>query len=107
MFRRRHETTAIEDFQALDSDLFLVMEDRHIAPLRAALNNQLAAPPKIARLGLWAQPKRPLIYDPIDRGVAYFETCYGIMDSAIDQLMAHYGAARPETTKRPSEASPL
>ena len=100
-----HEATDIGDFPARDGDLFLVMEDRHFAPLQAALAGRLQAPPKIALLGLWATPRRPLIYDPIDRGAAYFETCFGIIDSAVERLLAEPGAASFTDAKCPAEAS--
>ena len=87
-----HRVTAVEDFDARDGDLFLIMEDRHIAPLETAMAGRLSGPPMTAMLGFWAQPRRALIYDPMDRGAAYFETCYSIMDSAIDR--AYGGVSR-------------
>lgn len=92
----RHRATAIDDFAVADGDLFLIMEDRHWTPTRDWIGMRHAADIQIALLGYWAAPKRPLIYDPFSLSDAYFDSCYDTIDSAIENLLAEYRAARPD-----------
>ena len=38
---------------------------------------------QVTLTGLWSHPRRPHLHDPLNLCPAYFETCFGIIDSAI------------------------
>jgi len=93
-----HVTTDVGDFTITADDLLLVMEDRHlpkVAPRAQAVGAQ------VTLLGLWAEPPRPLIYDPNHLSEAYFHTCYGVIESAVAKVAerwrtAHAAASSPQ-----------
>lgn len=101
-----HLATATEDFEPRPSDLYLVMEDRHLAPLREWLDAGPAKGAQIGLLGLWATPKRPMIYDPMYLRDAYFETCFKIIDSAVSRLVDSYAVTRPDAFRAPAAREP-
>ena len=88
---KNHRATSIDDFEMQRGDLYLLMEDRHaehMAPLVKSAGGQMAL------LGLWCEPKFPLIYDPKSNSPEYFEICYKRMQGAIDRLIDDWEANR-------------
>lgn len=95
-----HRATSSADFAVLPGDLFLIMEDRHLKPIQAYLLERAVPGVAVALLGLWARPRRPLIYDPMDLSDLYFDACYATIDSAVAGLLAEFRAARPEAFRK-------
>jgi protein-tyrosine phosphatase len=87
----RHRATDMSDFDVMDGDLFLVMEDRHIARIEAFVSGKDT---QIALLGLFATPRQPLIYDPHNLSAAYFHSCYAVIESAVDGVVRQYLQSR-------------
>jgi protein-tyrosine phosphatase len=84
-----HTATDLSDYQFRPTDLLLVMEIRHAQQLRAA--GYPAA--SIALLGHWAAPHRIHLHDPHVLSDAYFRTCFGLLQSAVQGLVADLRAA--------------
>tara|TARA_R110001583_G_scaffold143203_1_gene295309 strand:- start:18775 stop:19338 length:564 start_codon:yes stop_codon:yes gene_type:complete len=87
----QHTATDLSDFTVLDGDLFLVMEDRHIAKIESVVAQKDT---QITLLGLWAEPKMPLIYDPHKLSEAYFNSCYQVIESAVDEVVKRFNQSR-------------
>ncbi|MFT6915429.1 MAG: protein-tyrosine phosphatase [Motiliproteus sp.] len=88
----QHKATDLSDFSVLDGDLFLVMEDRHITKIESTVAKKDT---QITLLGLWATPKMPLIYDPHHLSEAYFNSCYQVIESAVEEVVKHFNRKRP------------
>jgi protein-tyrosine phosphatase len=84
-----HTATDLSDYQFRSTDLLLVMEIRHAHKLRAA--GYPAA--SIALLGHWAAPHRIHLHDPHVLSDAYFRTCFTLLQSAVQGLVADLRAA--------------
>jgi protein-tyrosine phosphatase len=82
-----HSATDVTDFAGQPGDLLLAMEPRQGTTMlaRTDIVGQLTL------LGLWASPRRPHIHDPFSLDEAYFETCFDIIDSAIDGISERLG----------------
>ncbi len=78
-----HITTDISDFRIKDSDLLLVMEIRQADRLKQHLKNSKA---QISLLGLWSNPPRPHIHDPMTLSNSYFLTCYKVIEKSVNNL---------------------
>ncbi len=79
-----HRATNISDYQLLPGDLLLVMEVRHVHRLIAR-----GVPARqIALLGHWASPHRIHLHDPHTLSAAYFNTCFGLIQSGVQGLVA-------------------
>jgi protein-tyrosine phosphatase len=91
-----HRATDISDFQIRDDDLLLVMEVRQARKLRGKLG---LSPAQIVLLGDWATPARPHLHDPFTLSQGYFETCLGLIETAIPALEREWaggGSLPPE-----------
>ena len=66
--------------ETLPGDLLVAME-----PAQAARLTKLTQAP-VTLLGLWADPPRPHLEDPYGLSDAYFDTCFGVIDSAVARL---------------------
>jgi len=78
-----HRTTDLEDFRFGEGDLVLAMEVRQARRLVGLLSGKQL---QIGLLGLWARPVRPHIHDPNRLGTEYFDTCFGVLSSAVAGL---------------------
>ncbi len=87
----QHRATDLSDFEVLDGDLFLVMEDRHIARIEAVVTSKDT---QITLLGLFAAPPLPLIYDPHHLSEGYFHSCYAVVESAVDRVVSQFLQSR-------------
>ena len=90
-----HRAVSIEDFDMRPGDLYLMMEDRHI---RSMANRVDSVGAQMALLGLWCEPKVPLLYDPKSLSPEYFRTCYGRIQQSLDNLIDEW-----EENRRNSE----
>lgn len=84
-----HRTTAVEDFVAQPGDLYLVMEIRQIAKLRA-MPGFADAP--IDLLGRYAGV--PHLHDPYELSAGYTDICLQRIERAVTALVALSPAAR-------------
>ncbi len=80
----RHHATDLKDYQFRASDLLLAMEIRHVKQLVAAGIPRHS----IALLGHWASPHRIHLHDPHTLSDAYFRTCFTLIHSAVNGLVA-------------------
>ncbi|WP_084766273.1 arsenate reductase/protein-tyrosine-phosphatase family protein [Nitrococcus mobilis] len=105
-----HRSTDQSDFNIEEGDLLLVMEVRQARRIEPVAR---AAGAQVVLLGLWATPRRPHIHDPAGLSLEYFNTCFRVVESAVDNLVAAWQRARPswaaragdsaEVTRSPSE----
>src|SRR4051794_25340365 len=88
-----HRTTAFSDFIPNCSDLLVCMEPWQAAVVESALANLNI---QITLIGLWAQPRRPVLLDPYGLGDGYWRTCLNIIDDAVNRILesANGNAAR-------------
>ncbi|MBU6269794.1 MAG: phosphotyrosine protein phosphatase [Betaproteobacteria bacterium] len=85
---RAHQATPIADLIPRPGDLYAVMEWRHADALLArGLSAQ-----SVLLLGAWARPKRLHLHDPHTLDDAFFDTCFGLIDSAVRALAAELAA---------------
>lgn len=92
-----HRATDIRDFACQDGDLFLVMEDRHVAPLRRWIAGKDV---QLGLLGLWCRPRYALLYDPFNLGRTYFDACFRRIEDAVVRMAEEARAARPAAGDR-------
>ena len=91
-----HTATDLSDYQFRPTDLLLVMEIRHAQKLRAA--GYPAA--SIALLGHWSAPHRIHLHDPHVLSDAYFRTCFSLLQSAVQGLVAELRVAGSPCIRR-------
>lgn len=80
----QHRATDIKDYRFDAGDLLLAMEVRHA---RRLLARGIPAE-NIALLGHWAAPQRIHLHDPHTLSAAYFRTCFGLIQSGVQGLVA-------------------
>lgn len=74
----------IEDFTIKPGDLLIGMEPGHGIELARRCPG---AP--VTLIGLWSIPRRPHLHDPFyTLADDYFDTCYAVIDSAIEAIQA-------------------
>ncbi len=84
----RHRATDIHDYSYQPHDLLMVMEIRHAKRLIAA-----GIPAhSIALLGHWSSPHRIHLHDPHTLSDAYFLTCFTLIHSSVNGLVAQLRA---------------
>jgi protein-tyrosine phosphatase len=84
-----HVATDIDDFAALDGDLLLAMESRHL--------RKLAAQPALAHLprmllGTYAPLPVPHLHDPYGEDEAYLAVCLSRIERSVAGLLRRYPA---------------
>ena len=106
---RTHQATPIADLIPRPGDLYAVMEWRHA---NALLARGLPAQ-SIMLLGGWARPARLHLHDPHTLDAAFFDTCFGLIDSAVRALAVELAAggqpaagalSLPEARRAPAPA---
>jgi len=91
-----HRATDLRDYAFRPTDLLLVMEIRHVNRL---ISSGIPAQ-SIALLGHWASPHRIHLHDPHTLSDAYFRTCFTLIRSAVDGLVAEMRAAHSPCVPR-------
>ncbi len=84
-----HASCDTASFEFRDGDLLLGMEVRHVREMRRRFGG---LPCQIGLLGLWSTPRRAHIHDPFSLDAAYFDTCFAVIDSAVEGLARRMGA---------------
>lgn len=88
-----HRAVDWGDFEAQSGDLFLVMEVRQAHELRRRLGPRTDV--QVCLLGMWCAPAVPHLHDPFTLSAAYFDTCFGRVRQATENLnRVLSGAAR-------------
>jgi len=72
-------------------DLVLAMQPSQLPALRRLSS---ASGAQLSLLGLWAPEPRPHLQDPYGLGFEYFQTCFAIIDAAIERLARELESAR-------------
>jgi protein-tyrosine phosphatase len=75
-----HRATSASGALIRAGDLLIAMEPGHLRPLA-----QVATAPTTL-LGLWATPPRPHLEDPYGLSLEYFDTCFDVIDSAVEHI---------------------
>jgi len=75
-----HRATSASAALVRGGDLLIAMEAGQLRPLA-----QVATAPTTL-LGLWATPPRPHLEDPYGLSLEYFDTCFDVIDSAVEHI---------------------
>ncbi len=81
----QHRSCAFTNFSILPGDLFCVMEPWQGETLHQMMNRTDV---QVTLLGLWNREPRPHIEDPYGLSAEYFETCFSIIDDAIQNIVS-------------------
>jgi protein-tyrosine phosphatase len=84
-----HRATSAAAVRLEPGDLLVAMEP---AQLRGVA--RVAPDRPVTLLGLWATPPRPHLEDPYGLAPAYFDTCFDVVDSALEELARRARRAR-------------
>ena len=76
-----HRATSASAAHVRPGDLLVLMEPAHLRRLALVEPSYPAT-----LLGLWATPPRPHLEDPYGLSPTYFDTCFEIVDSAIEEI---------------------
>jgi protein-tyrosine phosphatase len=91
-----HRAMYFRDFSANCGDLIICMEPSQAAAVEAALMNRDA---QVTLLGLWAHPCRPYLHDPYGLDDSYWESCFSIVDSAIEHIVHQLNRRRDQLVR--------
>lgn len=83
-----HRARTRADLQLTPADLVLAMEPAQLLKLRELV--PIGA--QLSLLGLWSAEPRPHLEDPFGLSDAYFETCFGCIDDALQALAERWRA---------------
>lgn len=88
-----HHATSMNDFVLRENDLLIAMEPRQAEVLRS-WTDRMNRRVQVTLLGLWTTHPRPYIADPYGRSDAYFQNCFGLIDSAVERLSVYCGTLK-------------
>ena len=91
-----HRAKRQSDIHISSGDLLIGMEPGQARVLHRIAKKEGA---QVTLLGLWRDPPRPYIHDPYGHGEGYFQTCFSIIDEAVEGLL--------KRMKSPCEPVPL
>lgn len=77
-----HRSRIFDTKLLYSSDLVVAFEPNHLWNLR----DRAEFRPQLTLLGLWGAGLRPLLADPYGKSDAYFDTCFDIIDDALDDI---------------------
>jgi protein-tyrosine phosphatase len=81
-----HRSLAIQEADIRPGDLLLAMEPHQAFELERRYS--AARRVQVTLLGLWSRPRRPHLHDPHTLPHAYFRTCFGTIDDAVETILA-------------------
>jgi protein-tyrosine phosphatase len=84
-----HRATSAPGARLRRGDLLVAMEPAQLPGLA-----RVAPAHQRTLLGLWALPPRPHLEDPYGLSPAYFDTCFDVVDSAVEELARRVARAR-------------
>jgi protein-tyrosine phosphatase len=79
-----HRTKSRSQISLSGGDLLIAMEPWQAAELKLFSNHTNA---QVTLLGLWHGKPRPYIGDPYGLSPVYFNTCFAVIDQALDNLI--------------------
>ncbi len=85
-----HRAQRLTDLALTEGDLILVMEPEQLNLVRQQVGPKVA----VVLLGLYACPTRAYLQDPYGRSLAYFESCFNVIDSALANLQSRLVACK-------------
>ena len=80
-----------QDVHPTAGDLLVAMEPHQARALRRAHPRS-----QVTLLGLWCRSPRPVLADPYGLPDAYFDTCFGCIDEAVETLIRTVERGRAE-----------
>ncbi|HEX9931599.1 MAG TPA: phosphotyrosine protein phosphatase [Allosphingosinicella sp.] len=83
---RKHRSTAIGEMEFDAGDLLVAMEPWQAETLAARFGGMPEV--QVTLLGIWSTPQRPHLHDPHGLSADYFRTCFTLIDSAVDAMLA-------------------
>ena len=83
---RDHRSCGADDFELRQGDLLAAMEVGQLDDIVERFGDDSRF--QVTLTGLWSHPRRPHLHDPLNLCPAYFDRRFGIIDSAIDTLLA-------------------
>ncbi len=78
-----HGARKASEFDIRKGDLLIAMEPRQVHAMTPRFADR---PCQITLLGLWSRPRRPHIHDPYGLSAGYMDTCFGVIDTAVQTL---------------------
>jgi protein-tyrosine phosphatase len=78
-----HVSQALAEAHPRPGDLLIAMEPWQARQLRRDIPHL-----QVTLLGLWSKPKRPHLHDPYTLSDAYFRTCFRLIDSGVESILA-------------------
>jgi protein-tyrosine phosphatase len=91
-----HRASCFREFSAGRGDLIICMEPSQAAAVKKVLMNRNA---QVTLLGLWAHPCRPYLHDPYSSEDGYWESCFSIVDSAVERIVHLLNCGRDQLTQ--------
>ena len=85
-----HRAKQQQDICVGTGDLLIGMEPCHASVLKRLAKKTGA---QTTLLGLWSNSPRPYIHDPYGHGEAYFQTCFAVIDEAVEGLIKRMRSA--------------
>jgi protein-tyrosine phosphatase len=79
-----HRSRLFEPRSLNDSDLVVCFEPWHVRDLQQMTGNPGNF--QVTLLGLWSNPSRPYLCDPHGRSDQYFQVCFSLIDSALQNF---------------------
>jgi protein-tyrosine phosphatase len=79
-------------------DVVLLFEPVHVDLFQS---NRHAPAVALSLLGLWSQPRRPLVWDPYGNCDEYFQTCFSIIDSGLCSIKRMRDGAKSDPVAYP------
>jgi protein-tyrosine phosphatase len=89
----QHRSRRMDDLTVGKGDLLVAMEPWQGDALLRTFRQSGA---QTTLLGFWALPARPYIHDPYGHDEEYFQTCFSVIDMAVDRLMGRVVASETE-----------
>tara|TARA_R100000306_G_scaffold62494_2_gene71200 strand:+ start:51965 stop:52753 length:789 start_codon:yes stop_codon:yes gene_type:complete len=80
-----HITTSFSSFKVRDGDLIVGFEPGHVALLSRLVHAENKSL-QFTLAGLWSQPKSPYVQDPIVRSEQYYERCFDLIASSVNEI---------------------
>jgi protein-tyrosine phosphatase len=91
----QHRSRRFAPAELREGDLVAAMEPAQARLIATAL--PAATPVQLTLLGLWADPPRVYLHDPLGKQDAYFRECFGIIDGAVRRIAVMVTPMPPRT----------
>jgi protein-tyrosine phosphatase len=82
-----HHARSFDTFDWRAGDLAIAFEAEQAEEIVRRMRARLSFMPQVCLLGLWARPRRPHIQDPYSLSPEYFDSCYRVIEDALQRLL--------------------